>query len=411
MAVRLGAALAVLALCASLWALDEARAGVRARDRAAAAGAEREVAARAERAAARSTIAGALPAPVARPPRVASSLKPCVVTGVVRERTGHPAPHATVSLIDAGETHDTRSDEDGSFRLEAPPGDYLLSAVRDDEAAPFVSPLALRPGEELNGIELMLDAGRTLSGIVLGTAGESAYLCVSLAGLEDRCVLRGSSDADGAFTLGPLPAGVVHLEAQIGSRSAGRDASAGTSGLVLRLPPPPPPRERRRASDDHEPTREVRLSLVATDGSPISTSSLSIFYRNGDVHGFSGMGSSGQLTSFTFHLPEGTSEVCAQPSGYLSSCVPLARGATELIFALDRAAEVKGLVRGTDGRPMAELEVTCGADHSWTGTDGRFGLSCPPGRTSIEVSGEHAAARRIPVELAAEDVNYLELSL
>ena len=56
------------------------------------------------------------------------------------------------------------SDADGRFRLQAPPGDYLLRIVRIG-FAPFETPLRLDPGDRLTRDFRIVSAALVLGGV------------------------------------------------------------------------------------------------------------------------------------------------------------------------------------------------------------------------------------------------------
>ena len=99
------------------------------------------------------------------------------------------------------------------------------------------------------------------------------------------------------------------------------------------------------------------------------------------------------------------------PSHYLPACVPIDGAHDAVTIYVERAAEVAGLVRGPDGRPLDEVRVDCGADHTWSGKTGRFTLACAGGASTLEVTVGEASVVKVPIELVSDGMTYVELHL
>ncbi len=410
MASRLLGAVALLTICAALWAVQSARAGVasvaHAHEATPTDGAH--VSSRRDE----PLRVGPLPAPLRRPARLSTARTPCVVRGLVRDAQGRPAADAQVRLSDSDENHTGSTREDGTFSLEASPGEYLLRAQLEGAVSPALHPLVLGPGEELDGLELQLGEGLTVSGVVLNASGEGVWMCASLPSLPGLCLEQASATDAGTFELGPLAAGPIHLEARAGSRTIAVDTVAGAQYVRLALEAlieTAPSRPRKPRPERAE--RPVQLQLVDRNGAPLSLSSLTIEYRRASDHpSMAGRGGS-ETSVFTFAMPYETTEVCAMPSHYLPSCVPIDRARDAVTIRVERAAEVTGLLRGPDGTPVDDARVDCGVDHTWTGKTGRFALSCAPGPVTLTLTVGEQAALQVPIALEEEGMTYVELHL
>ncbi len=120
---------------------------------------------------------------------------------------------------------------DGSFELRALPAtaDYRLLALHDELAAGRALVDALAPGA-VRDVELVFAPGGVVAGRVVDELGEplagarvEARVPGRWFGFDDVTVRAGTTEADGAFALGALPAGALALRA---SRE-GRLESAG----------------------------------------------------------------------------------------------------------------------------------------------------------------------------------------
>jgi protocatechuate 3,4-dioxygenase beta subunit len=183
-------------------------------------------------------IYGLAPAPLALGPatRVDSYdvivARLALVHGRVVDATGHPAPGAQVSfrtrsprgsagsadLDAAGLTGSTPSGADGRFDLHVLPGEVALAAERDGRRARQVLPM-VGAGQTLSGVELVLDAGGGLVGVVHDPAGQPvahAQVVAETAGAPGALFARTSAttDASGRFEIRDLPPGPARLEAR-----------------------------------------------------------------------------------------------------------------------------------------------------------------------------------------------------
>jgi uncharacterized protein YfaS (alpha-2-macroglobulin family) len=131
------------------------------------------------------------------------------VRGHVRRADGSPVPGATVTLIDrAGrQAGRSRSESDGSYRLQAPgAGAYTLVAVAASHQ-PYASMVMV--GGKPADVDVVLPAASSLTGTVRA-AGSGAPVPGATASLADSAgeiVAVGTSDPAGRYVLGDLPAG------------------------------------------------------------------------------------------------------------------------------------------------------------------------------------------------------------
>ncbi|HUW14092.1 MAG TPA: carboxypeptidase regulatory-like domain-containing protein, partial [Anaerolineae bacterium] len=167
------------------------------------------------------------------------------ITGQVRDGSGAPVPDVWVaagdydSVVDCGGSpFGTRTLADGTYRLEVPPGSYLVYVnthgrperlvpqaypdVRSWSDIDRALPVAVASGQTASGVDLQLSGGFLLSGRVVDGQGQP----VRSAGgnvrdpdqrIEFGCVLGfGSSEAGGWFAV-TVPAGIYDLSFGLGS--------------------------------------------------------------------------------------------------------------------------------------------------------------------------------------------------
>ena len=82
-----------------------------------------------------------------------------VLTGFVSDGAGAPAPRTTVAATgDGGSVHETRTDDDGRFRLTLPPGPYRLEIATRSGASRKTATVVLLAGETVR-IDIVVPPG------------------------------------------------------------------------------------------------------------------------------------------------------------------------------------------------------------------------------------------------------------
>ena len=96
----------------------------------------------------------------ARPaPAVAAQTSSGVLTGFVTDGAGAPAPRTTVAATgDGGSVQETRTDDDGRFRLTLPPGPYRLEIATRSGASRRTATVVLLAGETVR-IDIVVPPG------------------------------------------------------------------------------------------------------------------------------------------------------------------------------------------------------------------------------------------------------------
>ena len=167
------------------------------------------------------------------------------VSGRTVDPQGKPVPGASIFLSEAapmnaagrsmlgpsGRFHRAVSDEQGGFSIEdVSPGPVRLHAQAPRRQQVELENLEVKPGQGLTGLDVVLPAGATVEGRVLGPDGRpvgDARVSVVQASQNDFAAfssLRGDTDADGHYQIDGVPPGPHTLEARAdGYRRAARD--------------------------------------------------------------------------------------------------------------------------------------------------------------------------------------------
>jgi hypothetical protein len=308
-----------------------------------------------------------------------------------------------------GDGPKTESDAQGAFELVGvPEGKLGLTAKASGYLSPRAQPLEVHEGNVIEGIELRLEAGNAVTGLVKGLNGapvagakvELRFDPASMMGAGAMNAARGAkgsatTGADGRFRIEGLGSGPFLIEA-----SAARPADADALD---------PAGDWRAHKSAVRPGSDVKLELmppfelsgrvIDASGAPVTAYSLTVRGRS-DIVFMPGKKYSSEVKDaagkFTVgDLAEGTFEVEAKAKGFGPNepvVVSLARGThTEPVeVVLHPEAAVSGFVRAPDGSPLAgakisvevpvsramarlagELEVP----QNYSGEDGSFRLS------------------------------------
>ena len=284
------------------------------------------------------------------------------ITGRVRDGHGSPVADVFVSAGDydsvvncGGCPFGTRTGGDGTYRLEMPPGTYLVCVnthgrperlvpqayldVRSWSDISRALPVSVASGQTVSGVNLQLASGFLLSGRVVDAQGQpvrGAGGCVRDPDqrIEFGCVLGfGSSEASGRFAV-TVPAGTYDLSFARGSEghwvrygiAVTHDVSLGDV-LFADAPIPPP------VFNPHviEPGYAVE-TIVA--GAPNVTCDVAVF-SNGSIY----LAAAGSWTVYKVAL-----------SGAVTAVAPVG------VFALDAAAD--GNLYGYFGPEGALYRIT-----------------------------------------------------
>jgi len=322
------------------------------------------------------------------------------VTGQVRRTGGQPVNGAQVDLYGLEMQATTRSDAGGAFRLEGVvAGSYSLRAV--DHGVGATERRVTVADRDLEGVDLILDRTGTVSGRVVDDRGQpcpdvTVTLEIDSGDGEDAFDKEEARQAAGGrFSFGELPPGVVTLRAE--------GEPCGRGRLVVGKLGPGEKREvTLRLSTQG---RHVRGTVRWKDGRPASGIELTgLNMRADDDRAQASTGADGRYQlgpyptgALVMVTPEGTA---VEPAGGKRT-VRLDEGdATGVDFTLGRSGgEIRGVVLGPDGRPLAGAVVRAQSTGLVTGADGAFAFTgLPAGEHDLfaEYAGlPRGAARRV----------------
>jgi RNA polymerase sigma factor (sigma-70 family) len=319
---------------------------------------------------------------------------------VIERASGKPVPGVRVALspvqmMGAG-YRPTVTDDEGRFQFtDAEAGTFQL-VVRDDELnlVGSVARVTLVPLQTLGNVELMVDAGATVSGTVVGADGrpvEGSLVGYRAADRMGPGSGRQLTSPDGAFRLAGLVPGRYQLfadSAPVGSTRAESSIDVpaqGLSGITLKLAGP---------SDGLTLTGRV----LRPDGAP-AAGVLVRAEREGRRTGMpAGAAESGPDGSFQMALaaPARTRVVAWHPQdGFAESLVDLSSSsAAPIELRLQSGAVIGGTVKWNDGAPAAGISVAVTRQEGMvvyasatSGEDGRFQIgSLADGRYTVRAT-------------------------
>lgn len=174
---------------------------------------------------------------------------------------------------------DALTDEAGAFAFRGvPAGLWDVILTQPGLRLTRVTGLELAPGQRLEGVQVLADAGLSVAGHVLDESGRplagvrvQAYEPPSLvsfgANFDRELRVPAVTGEDGAFRCGGLEPGKVRIAAEgAGHQRLVQDAAAGDEGLELRLVPLASLSGIVVALGDGEPVSAFRIGLVPSEG-------------------------------------------------------------------------------------------------------------------------------------------------
>ncbi len=337
-----------------------------------------------------------------------------VLEGRTVDQDGRPVAGARVSVLPVdqfspalllGRPPRATSEEDGSFRIEAPPGSLELRAMAEGRQSSKMVRVELQPGQTMKGIEVVLPAGAVVEGRVLsprGTpvAGAEVGLVFSQMTREAAwSSVRVTADGEGRYRLEGVPPGPQTFQAEHpGYRRAARDLSvqAGENTLDFSL----------------EGGGEIRGRVVDDAGAPVS--SAMVFLREDWRTRESGL--SGADGSFTLSgLADGTYHVVAQKEGYAAAeegeAVTVEGGsAASVVVRLSVGGAIVGQLSGLEFTDLPRVRIWADSSMPSPGRvspDGTYRLdNVAPGerRVTASLGGERQASGTVTLEPGVPEV-------
>ncbi len=336
------------------------------------------------------------------------------VSGQVLDAQGEPATGLRVVLakvengdydlnwLEGQETEmATTSGNAGEFRFERlGEGDYALIA-RGEAAGTALRRFAVTGATALTGLELRLEAGGTISGVVVDGSGrpvENAVIEAKFIGgkAEILGTSKATSNKDGGFRLTGLTEGYFNLEASHPEYDASGErllAKPGRSGITLRLEKKLMLRGQVQGPAG-EPVRHFRLRIVGSDSNREVAQILTSTKNGAEIPG-----------SFSFvldpvHRPYQRLAIVAEAPGYSPGqsleFEPAKYGGEEMAIKLQPERKLVLDIRETPGgAPLAELSVflnskDTSSEYLKSDTDGKVVFSGLSAREyTLEIRGEH----------------------
>jgi len=366
------------------------------------------------------------------------------IAGKVVDDRGRPVEGAEVKAYYSGalgqmigRLRKTETDDKGSFRLERlPAGEFEVRAEHDDWRPNKVSVNEpLTAGGRIEGLIVELEAGASFTGEVRfpdGTPAANARVVAKVDysgqvgglgtgvdpndGGEERC------DEAGRFEIRGVGKGAFHIEITLetdsgpnagswGLRRSGMHASAEPLVLVL------------------EPLNELVGKVVDEGGHPLANFDVrGVLEGSGAMFGIGAERKSDEVRDSQdgrFELDglrEGVWQLRVTAEGYARSdlleiSIPQPEGAEPLVFVMQPAASVEGIVVDSLGQPVAGARVSVqlelaqrvqqqmegGGSSAFSDGEGYFRLEgLDPGTAALEAIREgFAASEPVAVELSA----------
>jgi len=363
-------------------------------------------------------------------PLVLTLMPEAGVAGVVLDPDGRPIAGARVTI--PGDLADTMrrmrgdqrppealSDGEGRFHLTGLGSDVKAIHALHERFAPSAShPVELAPGAQITDVKLQLSRGGRVTGEVYGTEGELAADTQIVA--QNRASFEMSmsrTDGQGAFAFERLAAGPWTITAMLGAGTAEGvvDSPEATSDFMSNLR-----FEMIDLADGEEkhvvlgapPEAPVTVHGIVRHGKEPVTQGLVSFVPDG-MKSLSGMkmkslGSDGTFTLQLDHPGEYIVSVQIQSGGgaFQQDTVEFRRKVPEVeehTLELDLPlAGIRGLVRGSDGTPTANMRVSLTVEggvqtgsmlgghysEATTGADGRYTFRyLRPGTYTVAAGG------------------------
>lgn len=293
------------------------------------------------------------------------------VQGRVVDLTGKAVPGAEVSrfatlrtgfsVLSRGAPILALSGDDGRFVLDdVPAGSMRVSASRDGYLSGESGELEVLPGRDLEGVELVLRPGASVSGRVLDADGEPvAGVDVSVQ-MDDAPWGRGrgvASDGDGRYRLPEVPPGLRTLVAQ--SDDGGRAAleievKAGENSLDFHL----------------EGGFTLSGTVVDERDQPVGGARVALVAYEAQLPGRPRQAISAADGGFTLRgVGKGRMSFVASAPGYADATLgplPVEGPRDDLVFRLTQGGGLlTGTLRGLDLRELGSAEVMAMSSASW----------------------------------------------
>lgn len=303
------------------------------------------------------------------------------VYGSVRMSDGTPAAGAQIAALSLTAARRTITGPDGSYEItQLPAGTAKLTAIlqnlRSDMREPNGRPTIIAAGKRTGPVDLTLEPGLTVTGIV--TAAKTGRP-IAGASVKAQAGPRGVSDAAGRYVVYGLPPSRVALVARAESFGGKARMVAPTSGAAM------------RCDFALDPGGEVAVRVIDPAGSPVEKARVVSFYSRtyqlGDMDEQLETDASGRITLRNLATDQGLYLSAAKPGvGHASKNINFAAGELKTSATLTlketepRTGYIAGTVTDESGKPLAGINVFHGffdaasgsTAQAVTGADGRY---------------------------------------
>jgi protocatechuate 3,4-dioxygenase beta subunit len=336
------------------------------------------------------------------------------VEGRTVDPDGKPVAGADVAINPAGPTamgrgyvmistatmKETRSGDDGSFRIEdVAPGTWELKASAPGHQNVELSSLEVRAGQDLPGVEVVLTPAAVVEGRVL-SPGSRPLARAEVQLVEPRKMgvqillrpSRAATDGDGYYRLDGVAPGAHTFRAwRDGFRDAVRDLEvrSGENALDFSL----------------EAGAEVSGRVVDDDGTPVSAARV-VLYEGYNSWELPNAVSRPDGTFTLAGVPDGTYRIAAEKEGYADTRdqeLTVAGNMTGVEVKLSAGGAITGRLSGVDFTELSQTKVW--VDHEFQQgrvlADGTYRIdNVEPGehRVFASLRGERQTEGRITLE-------------
>lgn len=276
--------------------------------------------------------------------------------GVVTTSQGQPIPGATVRTAFLGRGRRSErtatTGADGGFLLAGLPRARIDLTALAEGFAPSV--VAVEPGSE-ESVTIALVPGASISGRVVDSDGNAApgawvTLVPSMDSLSDvRTLLAvpnkfGRTDAEGSFRFADMAMGSWALEAELGAAKARLDAIQLAPGVD------------RRVELELRLQDQLAVTVTTHRGVPVVGAEVRVESFGDDARGYGRTDLAGRAV---LHVVPGSAVLTVDHAEHRSASRPieLGRGGNEVTVELEAGGEIHGVVRSSDGVPLAGASV------------------------------------------------------
>jgi hypothetical protein len=351
-----------------------------------------------------------------RPPATPGS-----IAGRVLDRARRPLRGASVvALLESAEPARpialTESAANGTFALEGlQAGRYVVSASLPGFQGSEPAPVELSPGQQLQGLELALEAGGIrISGVVLDSGGGAipgaTVMAAGRSAAGGRAIHAVKAGGDGRYAIG-LPRGPLSLTASAVGYTPSTVAANGASDerVDFRLEPGGVLRGHVVNRADHQPVSEAEVVAQEVNGG------LPIAVKTDDEGAFR-----------IVDAPPGSYQLRAR-RGPLAGRHPrnvalsIASAGDDVLIEVDGRPSLSGRVLGSDQKPIAGASVHLLEGQDWrrglvgsvrSGEDGRYKFEgLLPGRYLLHGEAPLHAAGQVAASVADQDQRDVDVVL